>query len=100
MTTNGSGPLRLRPLISLETSRTGFWLPYFERSTIPIQQPPPPFTISENSPDTSFGDWAVKIEQTGGVVDWSISYYNGFNLLPDLGLTPPTNLVLEIIGST
>ena len=77
-----------------ELSLTGLWLPHFEPHTIPIQQPPPPVTIHEEVPDTSFGQWAVKVEQTGRAVDWSLSYFNGFDLFPDIGGAPP-DLVLE-----
>jgi len=81
-----------------EISLSAYWLPDFESDTIPIQQPPPTFTVTEDVPDTSFGAWAVKIEQTGKVVDWSLSYFNGYDLSPDLGIispTQPTHLVLK-----
>ena len=73
-------------------SLSAYWLPEFGSDTIPIQKPPPPFTITEDVPDTSFGDWAVKVEQTGKAVDWSLSYFNGYDLTPDLGITSPTQL--------
>ncbi len=76
-------------------SLTGLWLPHFETHTIPIQQPPPPLSLHEDVPDKTFGQWAIKIEQTGQAVDWSLSYFNGFDLFPDIGITSPVDLVLE-----
>ena len=73
-----------------EISLSAYWLPDFSSDTIPIQKPPTPFTITEDVPDTSFGAWALKVEQTGKVVDWSLSYFNGYDLYPDLGITSPT----------
>jgi hypothetical protein len=76
-------------------SLTGLWIPHFEPDTIPIHQPTPPLSLHEEVPETSFGEWAVKIEQTGRAVDWSLSYFDGFDLFPDIGFTPPADLVLE-----
>lgn len=78
-----------------ELSLTALWLPQFEPDTIPIQQPPPPRAIHEDVPDKTFGQWAVKIEQTGRAIDWSLSYFNGFDPFPDIGITSPVDLALE-----
>jgi hypothetical protein len=65
-------------------SLIGVWLPTFEPDTIPIQQPPPTFTLRERVPGEPVSQWAVKIEQAGREVDWSVSYFEGFDLHPDL----------------
>jgi hypothetical protein len=72
------------------------WLPYFNPSTIPLTAPPG-FTISEEKHDQ--GDWtdqgfAVKLDQTGGEVDWSLSYYYGRDVLPVGRPLSATNTVL------
>lgn len=76
-------------------SLTGLWLPDFEPNTFPIRQPPPPLRIHERAPGETLEQWAVKIEQIGSAIDWSLSYFNGFDLSPDLGITSPFNLTLE-----
>ncbi len=76
-------------------SLTGVWLPDFEPNTLPIRQPPPPLRIHERVPSETLEQWAVKIEQTGRAIDWSLSYFNGFDLSPDLGITSPSDLMLE-----
>ena len=78
-----------------EISLTGIWLPHFSPDTIPIPRIPPPFGLTEDIPDTSFGDWAIKIEQTGRLIDWSLSYFNGYDLYPDLDAASLPHLILK-----
>ncbi len=68
-------------------SVTGVWLPTFEPDVIPIQRPPPPFILREREPSDPVSQWALKVERTGGRADWSISYYDGFDLRPDLEIS-------------
>lgn len=60
------------------------WLPIFNPITIPLG-PPPGFQLIEDK--RSQGKWsdhgfAVKLDQTGGGVDWSLSYYYGLDIFP------------------
>ena len=60
------------------------WLPIFNPSTIPLS-PTPGFQITEDK--RSQGKWndqafAAKLDHTGGIIDWSISYYYGLNVIP------------------
>jgi hypothetical protein len=60
------------------------WLPIFNPSNIPLT-PAPGFQITEDK--RSQGKWsdqafAAKLDHTGGVIDWSISYYYGLNVIP------------------
>lgn len=62
---------------------TGIWLPNFRPNTVPI-----PFTagtvFSEIIPT---GDqFAFKLEQSSQLVDWSLSYFRGFDLNPDISI--------------
>lgn len=65
-------------------SLTGLWLPDFVPHVIPLRQPPPPVRLRERGPGTTVAQWAVKLEQTGKAVDWSLSYFDGFDLIPDV----------------
>ncbi len=67
-------------------SLTGVWLPAFESDTIPIKQPPALFTLHEQAPERALQQWAAKLEQTGSMIDWSASYFDGFDPFPDLGI--------------
>ena len=64
---------------------TGIWLPHFEPHTIPLQRVPG-VGLRERLPREIFGQWAARIEQTGKPVDWSLSYFDGFDLFPDISL--------------
>ena len=57
------------------TSLTGVWLPEFRPNRV--------FLRSEVIP-TSSRNWALKLDQSGKAVDWSVSYYDGYDLSGDL----------------
>ncbi len=80
-------------------SFTALWLPRFEPDRIPLRSPPPPLFFSERRPEGGTRQWAFKMEQTGGTVDWSFSYFHGFDLFPDITIDPShppsIKLVLE-----
>lgn len=62
---------------------TGIWLPDFSPNTLPI----PPSTGTIYSESTPSGDqFALKLEQSGLAVDWSLSYFRGFDLNPDIAI--------------
>jgi hypothetical protein len=65
---------------------TGVWLPDFESDTIPLRRPPPAFTLHEREPGETLAQGAIKLGQSGKAVDWSVSYFDGFDLFPDLGI--------------
>jgi hypothetical protein len=76
------------------TSVTGVVLPTFVPDVIPIERPPSSLTLRERIPADPVLQAALKIERTGGRVDWSLSYFDGFDLLPDLQITGRPDLVL------
>ena len=57
------------------TSVTGVWLPEFRPNRV--------FLRSEVIP-TSSRNWALKLDQSGKAIDWSVSYYDGYDLSGDL----------------
>lgn len=62
-------------------SLTGIWLPGFSASTFPLVAAPG--TYFTKHADRG-GQAAVKFNRSGGEVDWSVSYFNGFDLNPDI----------------
>jgi hypothetical protein len=65
-------------------SLTGILLPTFAPHVIPLRPPPPGSTLEEKVPGDPVLQGAFKVERTGGRVDWSLSYFDGFDLYPDL----------------
>lgn len=62
---------------------TAIWLPRFRPNKQPIA-PAAGITYSEHVPT---GDqYALKLEQSGQAVDWSLSYFHGFDLNPDMSI--------------
>ena len=67
-----------------DVSATVIWIPEYRSHRVPL-----PGVAGELSPSTS--TWtpeqvALRVEQTGRAVDWSVSAYSGFDLSPDLGV--------------
>lgn len=63
-------------------SLTGVWLPRF-RPHVFAFPPQQGVTTEHDIPDSS-RQWAVKLDQSGKAVDWSVSYFDGFDLTPDV----------------
>jgi hypothetical protein len=74
-------------------SMIAIWLPDFEPNVLPPAAPPG-ITAAQRIP-TSRRQWALKLDQSGANIDWSVSYFDGFNLNPDLspGATAGTILL-------
>jgi hypothetical protein len=60
------------------------WLPDFRGDRVPLRTFPGE-SLSANSP-RSRSQYAVKLDRTGGRVDWSLSWFDGVDRLPDLAL--------------
>jgi hypothetical protein len=67
-------------------SLIGVVLPTFEPHVIPLRRPPPGSTLRQREPDDPVLQGAFKIERTGGRLDWSASYFDGYDLFPDVGI--------------
>ena len=88
---------------------TGVWLPTFQPHVVPIETPRDPFILLPRQlPREPVSQYAVRLEQTGSKVDWSLSFFDGFDLYPDLqvvGMTLTTVSVaqtyhrVQIIGA-
>ncbi|MCE2870789.1 MAG: hypothetical protein LW714_05165 [Oxalobacteraceae bacterium] len=60
------------------TSITGIWLPEFQPNTLFLRS-----GLKETVPN-SRRQWAVKFDQSGKDLDWSVSYFDGYDLNGDL----------------
>jgi hypothetical protein len=115
----GTIGLKATYYLAHNVSFTGFWIPYFQPSTVPILSPNPPMSGFRNGGTVSciemrgscvpaaevsiipsseawyLGQGAFRLEQTGGAVDWSLSYYHGLDLIPDLWPTVRTSTLIN-----
>lgn len=66
------------------TSLIGIWLPDFRPNVVGLPRRPG-VAYTEDVPD-SLRTWAVKLDRSGGEIDWSVSYFDGFDLSADLSL--------------
>lgn len=69
-----------------DVSIAGVWLPEFRGHEFALPAPPPGVVFARESEQWPGDQWAVRVEQTGRTVDWSVSYFDGKDLAPDLGL--------------
>lgn len=65
-------------------SITGVWLPDFRPNHLPFPQQTG-VSYDEAIPG-SHRTWAAKFERSGKDFDWSVSYYDGFDLNPDISV--------------
>ena len=72
----------------LNTSLTGVWIPQFRPNVIGLPARSG-VVFQENVPDSS-RQWALKLDQSGKVVDWSVSWFDGFDLSADISPGPMT----------
>ncbi len=69
-----------------DVSVSGLWLPEFRGHRFPLPAQPSELTFVREPDEWPLDQWAVRVEQTGGAIDWSVSYFDGLDLTPDLGL--------------
>lgn len=70
------------------TSVTGVWIPQFRPNVVPLPLRPG-IVFQENIPDSA-RQWALKFDQSGKTIDWSVSWFDGFDLSADISPGPMT----------
>ncbi|MEO6024758.1 MAG: DUF1302 family protein [Burkholderiales bacterium] len=78
------------------TSLTAVWVPIFRPHVFAFPEQAG-VSFSHDIPD-SRRQWALKLDQSGKAVDWSVSYYTGLDLMPDIsfGGLAPGGIVAQI----
>jgi hypothetical protein len=68
---------------------SGVWVPVFAASVIPLSDPPPGIRLREDLPPITVrnGSAGIKLDRSGEDIDASLSYFYGFNLLPEFHVT-------------
>ena len=67
-----------------DVSVTGVWLPEFRAHQFSLPAPPPDVSFRRDAPRWPGNQWALRVEQTGRAIDWSVSYFKGRDTSPDL----------------
>ncbi|MDA1331626.1 MAG: hypothetical protein O3A65_03970 [Proteobacteria bacterium] len=81
----GTEAVKISKVFGLQSSLTAIWLINFEPNKLP------PANTSGlqfvDSTPTNHQQYALKFDQSGGNIDWSISYFSGIDLNTDLTFT-------------
>ena len=70
------------------TSVTAVWIPQFRPNVVPLPLRRG-IAFQENIPDSA-RQWALKLDQSGKAIDWSVSWFDGFDLSADISPGPMT----------
>lgn len=62
---------------------TALWLPEFRANTLPLP-PTPGVRFEERDPSRPYQQWALRAERSSERIDWSASYFDGYDKSPDL----------------
>ncbi len=79
------------------TSVTAVWLPMFRPHVFSFPDQPG-ISVDRDTPDSA-RQWALKLDQSGKAIDWSVSYFDGYDLTPDIsfgGVTGAGSIVAKI----
>ena len=80
----GTVAAKLDVAVSTELMFTFFTTPFFEPAKIPQPSSSAPPLEDKPAQSLSNSEVGIKLDKTGGAFDGSLSYYRGFDLLPDL----------------
>jgi uncharacterized protein DUF1302 len=85
----GTTAVKLDSALSPELTLTFYATPFFEPSKVPL---PSNVTVIDRLPAQTLSNTeaAIKLNHTGERLDWSVSYFSGFSLLPDVRLVGGT----------
>lgn len=94
----GTTSLKLDTVLSPEHTLTLFTTPFFEPSKIPLPTDGATFVETLPARTLSNTEIGLRLNKTGGDLDWSVSYFRGFSLLPDMRLigSTPTGPLVEL----
>lgn len=93
----GTASVKLDAHPSAEYTVTVFATPLFEPSKIPAALPPGAGVRNTKPAHTlSNSEVGFKVDKTGGETDWSVSYFHGFSLIPEIRPLDPSGLLLEL----
>lgn len=76
----------------------GVWQPDWRASEFPVKKTMG-VSITEVKPDRPQDQFALKLDNSGGAVDWSVSTYRGYNKIPNLRVASigPAGIDLDMV---
>lgn len=92
----GTTALRSRYFLPHSLSVSGIWLPEFRSTRFPFPDIGSGSSFIQDSPHWPANQFAVRLDKSGGAVDWSCSYFDGFDLLPDLSVANDSSVSEQI----
>jgi hypothetical protein len=87
---------RLGPFTTQAVWNTGdyrlyaLWQPEWREPVFPLGALGSGIQIAYGKPANTFEQFAVKLDRSGGAVDWSVSYFHGIDKTPDIRLVSST----------
>lgn len=92
----GSEAVKVTRVLDRFTSVTGIWIANFRPNVVALPAPPG-VLYQENIPDSA-RQWALKLDQSGKDIDWSVSYFDGIDLNadPEPGGTAGGNTIIRL----
>jgi hypothetical protein len=80
-----SGPFAAQAIYNVDSWRiTGIWQPEWRPPVFPLGALPPGVSFSYGSPQTPHEQFSLKLDNSGGAIDWSFSFFHGVDRTPDL----------------
>jgi hypothetical protein len=80
-----SGPFAAQAVYNLDSWRlTGIWQPEWRSPVFPLGAPPPGVSFSYGVPQNSHEQFGLKLDNSGGAIDWSFSFFHGVDRTPDI----------------
>ncbi len=61
------------------------WTPEWRSPRYPLPEQPG-IRLGTEEPDTPEKQWGLKVDRSGGAIDWSLSYFQGYSKTPDIAL--------------
>lgn len=85
----GSTMARLRVGLGAFTL-DGYWLPEFRPNRFPLERRRPGVQFLPDQDVDDQGQFAIKLDRSGGAIDWSIAYFDGRDRTRDFTPSAPT----------
>jgi len=80
-----SGPFATQVVYNLDSWRLiGIWQAEWRSPVFPLGATPPGVAFSFGVPQNSHEQFALKLDNSGGAIDWSVSFFHGVDRTPDL----------------
>jgi Protein of unknown function (DUF1302) len=80
----GTTAIKLDTFLSQELTLTAFASSFFEPSMFPLPSGAVSFVTTRPAHSAPASEFALKLSKTGGEFDWSVSYFDGYSLLPSV----------------